>query len=222
MNKGKKVFLLIMKASIKAQLKNKKDFIFQMMIWFVFTFTPYIGLRILFQRFSLIETEALAPVDVMRRAKLDVKTVGVTGKCVTSSHGVPVKADITIDNIDFDDVQGVVLPGGMPGTLNLEANKKVLEAVKYSCENGKIVAAICAAPSILGHLGILDGKKATCFPGFEKELKGADYTGTHTVTDGNIITAKGAGCAIEFGHAIVSLAVSKDAADKVIGDMQCL
>ena len=168
------------------------------------------------------ETEALAPVDVMRRAKLDVKTVGVTGECVTSSHGVPVKADITIDNIDLDDVQGVVLPGGMPGTLNLEANEKVLEAVKYSCENGKIVAAICAAPSILGHLGILDGKKATCFPGFEKELKGADYTGTHTVTDGNIITAKGAGCAIEFGHAIVSLAVSKDAADKVIGDMQCL
>ena len=106
------------------------------------------------------ETEALAPVDVMRRAKLDVKTVGVTGECVTSSHGVPVKADITIDNIDLDDVQGVVLPGGMPGTLNLEANEKVLEAVKYSCENGKIVAAICAAPSILGHLGILDGKKA--------------------------------------------------------------
>ena len=137
------------------------------------------------------ETEALAPVDVMRRAKLDVKTVGVT-------------------------------PGGMPGTLNLEANEKVIETVKYSCENGKIVAAICAAPSILGHLGILDGKKATCFPGFEKELKGADYIGTHTVTDGNIITAKGAGCAIEFGHAIVSLAVSKDAADKVIGDMQCL
>ena len=122
------------------------------------------------------ETEALAPVDVMRRAKLDVKTVGVTGECVTSSHGVPVKADITIDNIDLDDDQGVVLPGGMPGTLNLEANEKVLEAVKYSCENGKIVAAICAAPSILGHLGILDGKKATCFPGFENELTGAVET----------------------------------------------
>ena len=75
------------------------------------------------------ETEALAPVDVMRRAKLDVKTVGVTGECVTSSHGVPVKADITIDNIDLDDVQGVVLPGGMPGTLNLEANEKVIETV---------------------------------------------------------------------------------------------
>ena len=83
------------------------------------------------------ETEALAPVDVMRRAKLDVKTVGVTGECVTSSHGVPVKADITIDSIDLDDVQGVVLPGGMPGTLNLEANEKVLEAVKYSCRTAK-------------------------------------------------------------------------------------
>lgn len=117
------------------------------------------------------ETEALAPVDVMRRAKLDVKTVGVTGECVTSSHGVPVKADITIDNIDLDDVQGVVLPGGMPGTLNLEANEKVLEAVKYSCENGKIVAAICAAPSILGHLGILDSKKATCFRALKRNSR---------------------------------------------------
>ena len=125
------------------------------------------------------ETEALAPVDVMRRAKLDVKTVGVTGECVTSSHGVPVKADITIDNIDLDDVQGVVLTGGMPGTLNLEANEKVIEAVKYSCENGKIVAAICAAPSILGHLGILDGKKATCFPCFfyENMQKAAEAAG---------------------------------------------
>ena len=83
------------------------------------------------------ETEALAPVDVMRRAKLNVKTVGVTGECVTSSHGVPVKADITIDNIDLDDVQGVVLPGGMPGTLNLEANKKVLEAVSIAVKTAK-------------------------------------------------------------------------------------
>lgn len=117
------------------------------------------------------ETEALAPVDVMRRAKLDVKTVGVTGECVTSSHGVPVKADITIDNIDLDDVQGVVLPGGMPGTLNLEANEKVLEAVKYSCENGKIVAAICAAPSILGHLGILDGKRQPVFRALKRNSR---------------------------------------------------
>lgn len=168
------------------------------------------------------ETEALAPVDVMRRAKLNVNTVGVTGEYVKSSHGVTVKADTTIDEINLDEIEGVVLPGGMPGTLNLEADKNVLGAVEYCRENKKIIAAICAAPSILGHLGILDGKKATCFPGFEKDLAGAEYTGEHTVTDGNVVTAKGAGCAIEFGHAIVSLALSKDAADKVIGDMQCL
>ena len=159
------------------------------------------------------ETEALAPVDVMRRAKLDVKTVGVTGECVTSSHGVPVKADITIDNIDLDDVQGVVLPGGMPGTLNLEANEKVLEAVKYSCENGKIVAAICAAPSILGHLGILDGKKATCFPGFEGELRGAQFVPERVVCDGNIVTSRGMGTAIDLGLCLVGRLVS----DKISG-----
>ena len=132
------------------------------------------------------ETEALACLDVMRRAKLSVQTVGVTGEFVISSHGVCVKSDVSAD------------------------------------ENGKIVAAICAAPSILGHLGILSGKKATCFPGFEKELKGADCTAAHAETDGNVITGKGAGCAIEFGHAIVAKALSKQIADKVIEEMQCL
>ena len=167
------------------------------------------------------ETEALAPVDVMRRAKLDVKTVGVTGECVTSSHGVPVKADITIDNIDLNDVQGVVLPGGMPGTLNLEASEKVLEAVKYSCENGKIVAAICAAPSILGHLGILDGKKATCFPGFEKELTGAQIGSTGVVTDGKIITARGAGVAVDFGLALVGALAGAETQAQIRASILC-
>ena len=119
-------------------------------------------------------------------------------------------------------IDGIILPGGMPGTKNLEKCAKVIEAVKYCHENGKIVAAICAAPSILGHLGILSGKKATCFPGFEKELKGADCTAAHAETDGNVITGKGAGCAIEFGHAIVAKALSKQIADKVIEEMQCL
>ena len=130
------------------------------------------------------ETEALAPVDVMRRAKLDVKTVGVTGECVTSSHGVPVKADITIDNIDLDDVQGVVLPGGMPGTLNLEANEKVLEAVKYSCENGKIVAAICAAPSIFR--GALDCRASD----INEEMKvAASFAIASLVSDEELVPA---------------------------------
>lgn len=168
------------------------------------------------------EVEALAPVDILRRAKLDVKTVGVTGSEVTGSHNVTVKADIALSDVQTDDIEGVILPGGMPGTLNLEKSQGVIDAVKYAYENQKIVAAICAAPSIFGHLGYLDGRKATCFPSFETELKGAEYTAAHTETDGNVITAKGAGCAVEFGHAIVSKALSKEAADKVIGDMQCL
>lgn len=166
-------------------------------------------------------TEALAAVDVMRRAKLDVKTVGVTGSFVTSSHGITVKPDIDISEMTYDNLEGTVLPGGMPGTRNLENCTAVTDCVRYCYDSGKITAAICAAPSILGHMGILNGKKATCFPGFESELAGADYTGEHVVTDGNVITAKGAGCAVEFGHAIVSLALSKDIADKVLSDMQC-
>ncbi len=168
------------------------------------------------------ETEAIATLDVMRRSKLDVKTVGVTGKQVTSSHKVTVTADILPDELTFENLEGVVLPGGMPGTLNLEKDKSVIQYTKYCFENNKIVAAICAAPSILGHLGILKGKKATCFPGFESELDCKEYTASHTQTDGLVVTAKGAGCAVEFGHAIVCLAASKEAADGVIGDMQCL
>ena len=168
------------------------------------------------------ETEALATLDVMRRAKLDVLTVGVTGELVTSSHKVTVKADITPDKISLDNIEGVVLPGGMPGTLNLEKADCVINAVKYCYDNDKFVAAICAAPSILGHLGMLKGRKATCFPGFETELEGAEFTAAHTETDGNVITAKGAGCAVEFGHAIVSAALSKKTADSVIEAMQCL
>lgn len=168
------------------------------------------------------ELEALAPVDMMRRAKLEVKTVGVTGSEVTGSHSITVKADILLDEVKPEEIEGVILPGGIPGTLNLEKSQGVIAAVKYAYENEKIVAAICAAPSILGHLGYLEGRKATCFPSFETELKGAEYTAAHTETDGNVITAKGAGCAVEFGHAIIAKALSKDDADKVTGDMQCL
>ena len=167
-------------------------------------------------------TEALATLDVMRRAKLSVQTVGVTGEYVTSSHGVPVESDGSLSDVSMEDLEGVILTGGMPGTLNLERSEKVLECVKYSYENGLITAAVCAAPSILGHLGILCGRTATCFPGFENELKGANYTAAHVETDEHVITAKGAGCSIEFGHAIVTAALGREAADNVIEAMQCL
>ena len=168
------------------------------------------------------ETEAIATLDIMRRAKLDVLTVGVTGGMVTSSHKVTVKADITPDEIDFDNIEGIVLPGGVPGTPNLEKADCVINTVKYCYENDKYIAAICAAPSILGHLGMLKGRNATCFPEYETELEGANYTAAHTETDGKVITAKGAGCAVEFGHAIVSAVLSKETADSVIEAMQCL
>ena len=170
--------------------------------------------------FELVE--ALAVVDVLRRASIDVVTVSIMDKkTVMSAQKVEVVADTMFADNDYSKADVLFLPGG-PGTKGLEAHEGLVAVLKKHFADGKQLAAICAAPSVFGHLGFLEGKQATCFPGFEKELKGADYTGTHTVTDGNIITAKGAGCAIEFGHAIVSLAVSKDAADKVIGDMQCL
>ena len=166
-------------------------------------------------------TEAMAPLDVMRRAGLDVKTVGVTGEYAQSSHGVTVKADILLQDVSYDDIEGVVLPGGMPGTLNLKASQDVRDAIQYSFDNGKLIAAICAAPSIFGCMGLLEGKKVTSFPGFENELRGAEYTGAHVETDGNVITAKGAGCALSFGRAIVAFALSENEADKVLSDMQC-
>ena len=166
-------------------------------------------------------TEAMAPLDIMRRAGLEVKTVGVTGDEVQSSNGVNVKADCSLSQISFEEMEGAILPGGMPGTLNLKKNTTVIDSVRYCYDNGKLVAAICAAPSIFGSMGLLRDRKATCFPGFEKELTGAVCTGMHTETDGNVITAKGAGCALVFGHAIISYILSKEAADKVLSDMQC-
>ena len=167
------------------------------------------------------ETEALAPVDILRRAKLPVTTVGVGGEVIRGSHNIYVKADMTVDDFEPDpDMLGVILPGGMPGVKNLDADETVREAVRYCDERGLWVCAICAAPSVLGHLGVLKGRKATCFPGFESELEGAEYTGEKVVTDGHVITAKGAGCALDFGFAIVSAVESPETAEKIAEAMQ--
>ena len=144
------------------------------------------------------ELEALAPVDVLRRAGIEVKTVGVTGKRVSGSHGISINCDITVDDACFDGLDGIILPGGMPGTVNLEQNNRVIEFIDYAAENGKIIGAICAAPSILGHKGLLQGKNAVCYTGFEKELVGAHILDRPAVRDGNIITGWGAGGAMDF------------------------
>ena len=168
------------------------------------------------------EAEALVTVDILRRAGYKVTTVGIDKKEITGAHGIRVTADIKTGEYAPIDLEGVVLPGGMPGTLNLGANKTVCEAAKNAYIRDKVVAAICAAPSVLGKLGLLKGKAATCYPGFEAELTGARYVNAPTVTDGNIITAKGAGAVFEFGFAIIDrISGSTAASAKLRESMQC-
>lgn len=167
------------------------------------------------------ETEALVPVDVLRRGGVQVRTVGVTGKTVYGAHGIGVTCDITVSEAVTSDLSAVVLPGGMPGTANLEADKTVSHFVDYAADKGLIVAAICAAPSVLGHKGILRGKKAVCFPGFEKELYGAEVLDSPCVRDGNIITAKSAGAAFDFAFELLKALDCEKTAHDVGAGMYC-
>ncbi len=162
------------------------------------------------------EIEALTPVDMLRRAGADIKTVAVKGRSATGSHNIEVICDISVDEIKLDgSLEAVILPGGMPGTLNLEKSDKVIEAVEYCVNNNKTVAAICAAPSILGHLGLLRGREAICFPGFEKDLTGAKISEKAVCSDGNIITAKSMGYAVEFAEALISELVNPEKAKEI-------
>lgn len=149
------------------------------------------------------EIEALAPVDVLRRAGFEVNTVGVTGANVTGSHKITVRCDIELKDAKFDGLEAVILPGGMPGTVNLEKSARVMEFADYAAENGLVLGAICAAPSILGHRGLLNGKKATCFTGFEKELKKAVLVNAPAVHDGKTVTGWGAGAAFDFAFELL-------------------
>lgn len=167
------------------------------------------------------EVEALAAVDMIRRAGLTLKTVGVNKKLITGAHGIKIEADITEAEIVLDEqTQAVILPGGMPGTINLENSKTVQNAIDFACENKKLICAICAAPSVLGHKGLLKGKEAIAYPGFEKDLEGAVISDKYVVCDGNIITAKGAGVAIDFGLEIVAYLASADKAEEIRKSIQ--
>lgn len=157
------------------------------------------------------EVEALTPVDMLRRCELKTVTVGIGGQAVMGSHNIPVLADITDSEIVLDDnVDMIVLPGGMPGTLNLEKNPNVQKAIDFCMENNKYIAAICAAPSILGHKGILDGKEAICYTGFEAQLGNAIIKDKPVCSDGNIITSRGAGAAMEFSFELVKALISDE------------
>ena len=165
--------------------------------------------------------EAMAPLDMLTRAGIDVKTVGVTGKTVTASCGVPITADITAEEFVFENIEAVILPGGMPGTLNLENSQVVQQAIDKAVAAALPVCAICAAPSVLGHKGLLEGKKVTAFPGFEEALYGAELAEEYVVTDGNFITARGAGVCIEFGLAIVKRLKDEATAEAIRRSIQC-
>ncbi len=165
------------------------------------------------------EVEAIEPIDIMRRAGLEVVTVGVENKNVKGAHGITVIADILADEVEYEEMELLMLPGGV-GYEILDKNQTVEELIEYATKNGIYIAAICAAPSILGKRGLLDGKSATCFPGFEQFLKGAKITGDKVVKDGKIITAKGAGAAAEFGFEIVKTLKNKETAEELRCKMQ--
>ncbi len=172
------------------------------------------------------EIEALCPLDLLRRAGVKVTTVGVGAKVIRGSHGIEVIADMTTFEAEkalrSNPIDMVILPGGMPGTLNLKADPTVMRFLDEAVGTGKLVAAICAAPSILGERGLLAGREAICFPGFEAKLTGAKISDKKVVRDGNFITAKGMGVALDFGLALVAAMVDQAKADELRASVQAL
>ena len=161
------------------------------------------------------EIEALTPVDVLRRAGLDVVTVGLSGKEIRGSHGITVMADALPEDIDLTKVDTVVFPGGMPGATNIDAHPFTDKVINAVTKSGGRLAAICAAPLVLGRRRLLEGRHATCYPGFEGELLGATVSENSVVTDGNITTAKGMGVALEFAKELVRLTVNEEKAKEI-------
>ena len=167
------------------------------------------------------EMEAIAPINILRRAKIEITTVGVGGLTVNGSHGIPLVADITDEELgNYSDIDMVVLPGGEQGVKNMEASQKVNEVIDYCAANDKFIAAICAAPGLLARKGLLTGKKATAFPGVEKELTDAEVCDENVVRDDKIITGKSAGVAPQFSFELVNALLSSEDMDQVKEDLQ--
>ena len=162
------------------------------------------------------EMEAIAPIDLLRRAGIEVKTVGVTGKTVYGSHGIGVVADILPEDMELDAMEMIVLPGGLGGVASTRASKPALDALRYGWDQGRFVAAICAGPTVLADLGITDGRNATCYPGCEGQMGSANMQpGAAAVRDGKLITGTSAGCAIPFALQLITALKGKEAADSV-------
>ncbi len=166
------------------------------------------------------EIEAITPIDVLRRAKIDVTTVSITDKKeVSGAHNITIVTDAIFAETDFSDADLLVLPGGMPGSTNLNEHKALKELLIDFAKKDKLIGAICAAPLVLGGLGLLKGKTATCYPGVEGKLTGAKHTGSPLEVDGNMVTAKGIGAAMKFALQLVAMLKSKDVANTLAEEM---
>jgi protein deglycase len=162
------------------------------------------------------EIETIAPIDILRRAAIETITVSISDSdIVMGAHNIPVIADKLYDELDYSDAEALILPGGQPGTTNLEKHLALRQLIIDSFNNGKLVSAICAAPSILGKLGLLQTKQVNCYPGYEKFLDGARLSEKKVIKDGKIITAKAAGVAIEFALELVATMKGKEVADNI-------
>ena len=162
------------------------------------------------------ETEAIAPLDLLRRAGVEVKTVGINGKVITGSHKIPVTADILLEELDRQDLEMVILPGGLGGVASIRASGEALEVLRWARDNGKYLAAICAGPTVLADLGITDGKNATCYPGCESGMGSANMIAdAAAVRDGLIITGTSAGCAIPFGLKLIETLKGAEEAERI-------
>lgn len=169
------------------------------------------------------EIEAITVIDVLRRAKVDIKAVSVSGSLsVTGAHKISVVTDALYEEINFEDMDMLILPGGMPGTTNLTAHQRLMDNISRFARDGKWVCAICAAPSVLGGLGILRGKAAVCYPGYEASLQGADVKSDSVVQDGKVITARGPGVSIPFALKLVEVLKGPELSEKLRNDMMCI
>lgn len=162
------------------------------------------------------ETEAIAPLDLLRRAGVEILTVGLNGKTIYGSHGIGIETDIIIDQMDLTGVEMVIIPGGLGGVASIRACAAAMEALKFAWENGKFVAAICAGPTVLADLGITDGKNTTCYPGCETGMGSAKVDASvPCVRDGKLITGASAGCAVSFGLMLVEAMKGAEMAEKI-------
>ena len=162
------------------------------------------------------ETEAIAPIDLLRRAGIQVLTVGLNGKVIRGGHGIGVEADITVDEMDLTDLEMIVLPGGLGGVASIRACEKAMDAIAFAHANRRFVAAICAGPTVLAKLGITDGLDVTCYPGCESQMGSAIYhDNAPSITCGRVITGTSAGCAVPFGLALIAALKGQEAADAV-------